>query len=218
MDMVTRDDDRFPWRMERILGDSMPERLYCLGNSRLLVVPMIAVCGARNASPLGLDTAYRCGRIIAEQGIAVASGYARGVDSAAHCGALGAGGSTVAVLPYGLGRFRQSEEIAEADPDSFLGVSPFSFGSRFTRGGAFIRNRLLVSLAVAVIVVEPGATGGTWYTARFAAKAGTQLYFLEGARPEAIEKLRAIGGRRIAMTGGAPDLGDVFRCLEDGPE
>jgi len=205
------DEAGFPKKILALLGNGAPETLTCYGDYSLLDSRTIMVCGARNASQAGIDLAYKCGRVIAECGFTVLSGYARGVDLAAHSGALEAGGKTIAVLPYGLSRFRVHKDIQDSyDPNSFLVMSELPLWQVFTTHAAFRRNKLMVALADAVIVVEPGETGGTWYSAERAWKMGKGLYFLEGARPEIIPRLELLGGRRIAVVNGVPDLKEVM--------
>ncbi|HEX3000378.1 MAG TPA: DNA-processing protein DprA, partial [Armatimonadota bacterium] len=149
------------------------------GDLELLGGKTVMVCGARDASPEGLDLAYRCGRLLADSGVTVASGYARGVDMAAHRGAFEAGGNTVAILPYGLARFRVHRDLEESfDPGRFLAISELGPWGVFTAHAALRRNKLLAALSDAVIVVEPGETGGTWYSAEKASEMGKPLFFL----------------------------------------
>lgn len=207
---IGRED--LPPRMVRLLGDCAPRNLFCCGEISLLRGNTVMVCGARDASPEALDLAYRCGRLLADSGVTVASGYARGVDLAAHRGVFEAGGSTVAVLPYGLARFRVHRSLGDAfDPERFLAVSELTPWGVFTTRSALRRNKLLAALADAVIVVEPGETGGTWYSAEKASAMGKPLFFLEGARPEIIPRMEALGGKRLEVRNGAPDIGVVMR-------
>lgn len=205
---ITGED--IPDKIVRSLGKCVPKKLFCCGNMSLLRGRTVMVCGARNASPAGIDLAYRCGRLLADSGVVVASGYARGVDIAAHRGALEAGGGTVAFLPYGLCRFRVHRDIADSlDPDCFLAVSELSSWEVFTARSALRRNKFLVALSDAVIVVEPGETRGTWYSAEKASVFEKPLFFLEGSRPETIPRLEALGGKRLQVRNGAPVTREV---------
>ena len=203
-------DEDIPDQLNRTLGTAAPRKLFCCGNISLLRERMVMVCGARDASPEGLDLAYRCGRLLADSGITVASGYARGVDMAAHRGAFEGGGNTLAFLPYGLARFKMHRELADAfDPARFLAMSELQPWGVFTSHAALHRNKLLAALSDSVIVVEPGETGGTWYSAEKASGMGKPLFFLEGVRPEIISRLEALGGVRLPVRNGAPELEKV---------
>ncbi len=211
-------DPCYPVQLLRNWGRRAPEKFCCVGNESLAAKPVIAVCGARNASETACMLAYACGRHIAGMDYVVASGYARGIDMHAHKGALDGGGDTIAVLPYGITKFRMHQSLCDTnEPDRMqehmLVLSEFPRSLRFTVQGALRRNKCLVNLAGAVIVVEPGKTGGTWFTAQYARKKERPLFFLEGARGEVIEKLEKLGGRKIAVRNGEPDLEPVFALM-----
>ncbi len=107
-------NNNYPEQLKSFLCNSFPEKLFCMGNLSLFKKQIIMICGSRNSSEKGLKLAYKCGWLIAEQGYVVASGYARGVDMAAHLGALEAGGNTIAIVPYGLQKFRVKNAMIEA--------------------------------------------------------------------------------------------------------
>ncbi len=218
---ISRGSGNYPEQLISLFEKRTPEELFCYGDVSLFEKTIIMVCGARNASAAACKLAYACGRLIAEQGYTVASGYARGVDMAAHIGALEAGGSTIAILPYGLGKFRLQSEIADLMAnEQFLVVSEAPYTGRFTAARALGRNKLLVKMSRAVIVVEPGESGGTWFSADYAGKKGKPLYFIEGERSDVIPKLEGIGGRRIQIIANAPDLREMYRhiLMGDTPE
>jgi len=203
-------EEWYPEHFEAALGGDAPRKLFCRGNAALLTFPLVMVCGARNASETALDLAYRCGRLLAESKIVTASGYARGADMAAHRGALDGGGSTLAFLPYGAARFKIHRDIQGAfDPERFLLVSETPPWQVFSSYTALRRNKLLAALAGAVIVIEPGETWGTWYSAERASRMGKPLFFLEGLRPEIIERMESLGGVRLAARDGEPDISPV---------
>ena len=206
--------EMLPPRFQSLPARSRPRVLHLSGGQSLFWKESVVVCGARNASEEALESAYRCGRLIADAGLVTASGYARGVDMAAHRGALEAGGETVAFLPFGLARFRLHRDLTEVfDPRRFLAVTDEEDFIVFSTRTALKRNKLLVAHAAAVIVVEPGESGGTWYSAEKAAELERPLFFLEGERPETVERLESLGGKRIVVRNGAPDLSEVFAKL-----
>lgn len=207
-------DVNFPRGFSSLPEIFRPRRLYWLGASRLLNREIVMVCGARNASEEGCGLAYRCGRMLADAGYVISSGYARGIDLAAHRGALEAGGDTLAFLPYGIAGFRVRREIGDSfDPERFLAVSELEPWQVFSANAALRRNKLLAAISVAVIVVEPGESGGTWYSAEKARDMGKPLFFLEGSRPEIIPAMEALGGIQLKIINGVPDLGSLFRTL-----
>jgi DNA processing protein len=201
----------YPAGFDSLSERSRPKRLFWRGAAELLGKRMVMVCGARDVSEEGSTLAYRCGRMLGDSGLVVASGYARGVDLAAHRGALDAGGDTLAFLPFGISRFRVRRELDGAfDPGHFLAVSELEPWQVFTPHAALRRNKLLVAVASAVIVVEPGESGGSWYSAKKARDLGKPLFFLEGARPEIVPAVKALGGVRLEVSGNTPDLRPVL--------
>ncbi len=213
---ISRDSESWPEGLRDLSGASAPRRLFCRGAAALLVQPGVMVCGSRNASEDALGLAYRCGMLLADSGLAVFSGYARGVDMAAHRGALESGGSTLAFLPYGIQRFRVHRDLQGAfAPENFLAVSELEPWQVFTAYAALRRNKLLAALSGSVIVVEPGETGGTWYSAERARRLGRPLFFLEGRRPEIVSRLEGFGGVRITVSDGVPDLEPVIRSVAE---
>ena len=204
-------ESNYPPELINYLNNKRPRALFCMGDISLLNRHSIFVCGARNASKKGREIAYKCGRLIAEAGYVVASGYARGVDVAAHHGALDAGGSTIAILPYGLSRFSVRRALGDVfDPENFLVVSEMPPSCGFLVKAALRRNKILVALANAVIVIEPGESGGTWHSVRKARSLQKPLFFHEGARPEIIGRMEKMGGERLDIKKGAPVLSKVY--------
>jgi len=145
--------------------------------------PAVAVVGTRRPTLDGLRTARALGRFLALRGVTVVSGMARGVDQAAHAGALDVGGPTVAVLGAGLdvdyprGDQRLRDAVAAAGglvTEYLPGVPP--------RPVQFLeRNRILSGLADALVVVEGRARSGALHTARLAAEQGRQVLAAPGS-------------------------------------
>jgi hypothetical protein len=195
--------------------DARPRELTAIGDTELIARDSVCICGARSASQEARIIAFKCARIIAEMGCMVVSGYARGIDLAAHHGALEADGDTMALLPHGLSRFSVRRQIRSAfDHTRFLAVSELPLTCGFMTHNALRRNTLMVAHARAVIVVEPGDSGGTWYTASQACKRGTPLFYHEGLRRDLAGKLKKLGGIRIAVRKKAPVLDEVLDCVQ----
>lgn len=140
-----------------------PSTLFYMGSPELLSAPGIGVCGSRNATEEGLKAAAACSEVAARQGLALVSGYARGVDMATHISALAAGGTTVIVLPEGIDRFRVKRgAFAEVwNPARAVVVSQFTPTRPWSAGGAMTRNGVIIGLSLALVVVEAGEKGGT---------------------------------------------------------
>jgi len=143
----------------------------------------VAVVGSRSATPLGLTFARALSRSLAESGVTVVSGLARGIDAAAHRGALEAGGRTVAVLGSGLGRVypRENQELAGRIAGSGGAVvSEFPMDTAPWKGNFPRRNRVIAGWGRAVVVVEAGKKSGALITARLALEEGRDVMAVPG--------------------------------------
>lgn len=161
-----------------------PPLLYLRGNSAALQLPQIAVVGARRASRNGVDNAKAFAADLAAAGFAITSGLALGVDAAAHRGALGAGGVTVAVLGTGVDKNypRRNAELArEIVACGGLLVSEFSLGSEAEVAHFPRRNRIISGLALGVLVVEAAARSGSLITARRALEQNREVFAIPGS-------------------------------------
>jgi DNA processing protein len=144
--------------------------------------PAIAVVGARAASLPGRALARVIARDLAAAGATVLSGLARGIDTAAHEGALQARGRTVAILGSGLDRLYPAENapLAAAIAGSGAVVSEFPFGTPPHAANFPKRNRVLAAWSRAVVVVEAGARSGALITARCALEEGREVMAVPG--------------------------------------
>lgn len=158
-----------------------PIGLYWLGEYKV-ERPCVAIVGTRQASMYGLKVARKLGAELAGLGFCVVSGMARGIDSAAHEGALESGGPTLAVLGCGLDIIYppENKELYGRIVNQGAVVSEFPFGRRVDRQTFPMRNRVVVGMCEAVIVVETAAAGGSMITARFAGEQGRLLMAVPG--------------------------------------
>jgi DNA processing protein len=175
------------------------------------VEPAVAVVGARSASPYGLRAAREIALGLARAGVTVVSGLARGVDAAAHRGALEGGGRTIAVLGSGLDRPYPKEheglalEIVRAGgalvSELPLGTPPLAV--HFPR-----RNRIVAGLSLGVVVVEAAERSGSLITAEWALEAGREVM----AVPARVGDPGAAGCHRLIQEGAAlvEDAEDVL--------
>jgi DNA processing protein len=143
----------------------------------------VALVGARAATPQGLAFARVLGRDLAEAGVTVVSGLARGIDAAAHRGALDAGGRTVAVLGSGLGRIypRENQDLAaRIVSGGGAVVSEFPLDAAPLRANFPRRNRVIAGWGQAVVVVEAGEKSGALITAGAATDEGRDVMAVPG--------------------------------------
>ena len=143
--------------------------------------PHVAVVGARRASAYGINCAEGIARNLAERGIVIVSGLARGIDTAAHRGAL-AGGDTVAVCGTGLDSMYPSENRALGESIVAKGalLSEFPLGTPPLPANFPLRNRILAGMTLGTIVVEAGERSGSLITARLALEANREVFAIPG--------------------------------------
>ncbi|MEO8482105.1 MAG: DNA-processing protein DprA [Acidobacteriota bacterium] len=178
--LVTFADEGYPEGL-RHLPDP-PIALWVSGQEGCLDQAAVAVVGSRNASPIGLETARRLAQGLAAAGLVVTSGLARGVDGAAHRGALQGGGLTVAVLGCGLDVAypRQHRQLAVDVRAQGCLVSELPPGTPPLPKHFPLRNRIISGLSRAVVVVEASEHSGSLITARMALEQGRDVLAVPG--------------------------------------
>jgi len=203
---IFRGDIRYPTALAAI--HDPPPTLWIKGQSDALRTPSVAIVGSRAASPYGLEVARRLGSDLARRGVTVVSGMARGVDSAAHRGALEAGGVTVAVFGCGADVIYPREHVALAQSISERGalVSEFPPGTPPFKGHFPQRNRIISGLALAVVVVEAAEGSGSLITAEFALEQGRAVLAVPG---------NVLGGRNYGAHALLRDGAKLVECADD---
>lgn len=169
----------YPSQLAATLALGAPPVLFALGDLTLLTAPGVGFCGSREASARALAAVSRCAHQLAIQNVNVISGYAKGVDLAAHQAAIEAGGSTTIVLAEGISRFRRKRELDEAGNSQLLVLSQFSPRSTWSVGNAMARNWTICSLADAMVVVESQIGGGTFAAGEAALQLKRPLYVID---------------------------------------
>tara|TARA_R110001606_G_C15398475_1_gene652545 strand:+ start:4206 stop:5537 length:1332 start_codon:yes stop_codon:yes gene_type:complete len=161
--VLTRGDADYPRTFKQRLGTSSPAVLFGCGNARLLNQQGVSVVGSRNASTIDLNDANALGRKIAEAGLSVVSGGARGVDEEAMKGGLISEGTVIGVMADSLlGAATASKWRKGLMADNLVLVSPFYPEAGFSPGNAMARNKYIYCLGQAAVVVHSGSKGGTW--------------------------------------------------------
>jgi predicted Rossmann fold nucleotide-binding protein DprA/Smf involved in DNA uptake len=197
--VIGRSDAAYPAGLRK-LKRSAPPLLYGAGDMELFKKPGLGIVGSRDADEEALVFTSRLGGRCAEEGIAVVSGGARGVDQAATDGVVEAGGTSVVVLAEGLTKPAATRSYRELIADGrLLLVSPFHPGARWTAGNAMGRNKVVYCLSGWVVVVVSGTEGGTWAGATENLKHGwVPLFVRSGADvPEGNERLLKRGALGI---------------------
>ena len=178
---LTPQDAEYPTRLLEIYDP--PAVLWVRGRTSLLEWPGIAVVGTRSPSVYGAGMAEMLARDLANRGMTVMSGMARGVDTAAHKGALDAGGKTLAVWGTGLDVVypKENKRLAEQIVSSGGAiVSEYPLGTFPAPQNFPIRNRTLSGMSIGVLVIEAAEYSGTRITARCAMEQNRDVYAVPG--------------------------------------
>jgi DNA processing protein len=174
-------DPRYPALLACI--PDPPPLLWARGDASTLARPIVAIVGSRAATPYARDVGFRLGQELSDRGIVVASGLARGVDSAAHRGCLAGPSPSVAVLGSGLGRVYPAEHETLAAEISLKGLLISELGSDAAPLPEHfpLRNRIISGIALAVVVVEASEKSGSLITARCALEQGRDVMAVPGS-------------------------------------
>lgn len=174
----------YPRHLTAALGKDAPPVLFASGDLSILEKPAVGFAGSRKASEKGLAVAAECAGLLAAKGVNVISGYAHGVDLAAHHSALKAGGVTTIVLAEGIIGFRLKANIKElTNARNLLVISEFSPRLPWSARHAMARNHTICGLSHAIIVIESGMTGGTFEAGRVALELRRPLFVVDYAHP-----------------------------------
>ena len=196
--VISRSDSCYPERLKRYLGQAAPPLLYGVGSKSLLNCGGLAVVGSRDRTDEDGDFARRVGEHCAQEGVAIISGAAKGIDRDAMAGALEVGGSALGVLAEGLAKTATSGQYrAGLVSDHLTLVSPFDPEARWFAYNAMERNKLLYGLSDAALVVASSAdSGGTWAGAAEALQLGKVKIFVKstGVVAPGNPKLMHMGG------------------------
>ena len=196
---ITRDEPSYPANLREI--PSPPGHLWVRGRVEADDTLAIAIVGAREATPYGIGCAERLAADLAARGITIVSGLARGIDSAAHRGALRTGGRTIAVLGSGVDVIYPPENrrLAREIVESGAVVSQFPLGTPPLAGYFPVRNRLIAGLSLGVVVVEAAEKRGSLITAGLAGELGREVM----AVPGPLTSLMSRGAHRLIQDGAA---------------
>jgi DNA processing protein len=198
--LITLFDSAYPAALRDL---ALPPPVLCCRGS-LPEGPAVAIVGARRLDEYGREAASHFARSLAAAGITVVSGFARGVDAAAHTASLAAGGKTVAVLGCGLdydyprGHRRLRDSVAE---NGAL-VSEFPLGAAPRTWHFPVRNRVIAALAGATLVIQATLRSGSLITARHALDLGREIF----AVPGRIFDELALGPNALIRDGATPAL------------
>ncbi|MFY9717911.1 MAG: DNA-processing protein DprA [Thermoplasmata archaeon] len=192
-----------------------PKRLNIAGRLELpLAHPRVAIIGTRTASPQGVKTASHLAERLARNGVTIVSGLARGIDTAAHEAAIGAGGATVAVLGTPLSETypKENASLQRLIMAQHLAISQFAEGRPVQRQNFILRNRTMALIADASIIVESGEGGGSLHQGWEALRLGRPLFIHASEFSK-----KGLGWPRAMVRYGAVEFNDPEEVLSAVP-
>lgn len=155
--IIGLDDDRYPRIVKEKLGDDAPPILFCKGYLPLLNQPGVSIVGSRDVGDFEVTYTKNLAKKLAENGFNVISGYAKGVDTSAHLGALEAQGTTTMILSFGINHLKIKRAFKELNWEkNSLFVTQFAPYEKFSGKNAMIRNKLVCSMSNLIIVIKSG--------------------------------------------------------------
>lgn len=212
--VVTWADENYPPLLKQIYDP--PILLYVKGTLTARDRNSVAIVGSRMTTHYGISVARKFGFQLAHVGVTVVSGGARGIDTAAHQGAMNAKGRTIAVLGTGINIVFPAEngQLFEQIAQNGAVITQFPFNRPADRQSFPIRNRIVAGMTLGTVVVEANLTSGALITANFANEAGRQVF----AVPGNIDSPRSKGCHDLIKKGaklceGAEDILSEFEYL-----
>ena len=212
--ILTQADENYPELLKQIYDP--PIVLYVKGELSSKDKNAVAMVGSRMTTHYGIETARKLAYQLAYVGVTVVSGGARGIDTAAHQGALSGKGRTVAILGTGINLIFPSEnaELFERIAANGAVITQFPFNRTADKQSFPIRNRIVAGMTLGTVVVEANLTSGALITANFATEYGRQVF----AVPGRIDSPRSKGCHELIKKGaklceGAEDILSEFEYL-----
>ena len=212
--VLTQADENYPELLRQIYDP--PIVLYVKGALTAQDKNAVAMVGSRQTTHYGLEVARKLAYQLAYVGVTVVSGGARGIDTAAHQGALAAKGRTIVVLGTGINIVfpPENNELFERIADNGAVITQFPFNRPADKQSFPIRNRIVAGMTLGTVVVEANLTSGALITANMAVEAGRQVF----AVPGRIDSPRSKGCHELIKKGaklceGAEDILSEFEYL-----
>lgn len=199
-------DNLYPEKLKETLTKDAPSFIFFKGNIELFKEPSVGFCGSRKASEKGLQITENSAKIFAKENICVVSGYANGVDFIAHKASLQANGSTIIVLSEGILKFKEKKEINNFfNSKNHLIISQFPPHLNWIARNAMKRNKTIIGLSNAMILVESGKKGGTYAAGQDTIRYERPLFVIDYASPG----IEAEGNPFFILRGGIPIRGSA---------
>ena len=222
--LITMEDERYPKSVSENMQDNAPPILYCRGYLPLLNTKGVSIVGARDVDEFVVMLTKSIASKLAEHGFNVTSGYAKGVDTSAHLGALEAHGTTTMILSFGVNHISIKKEMRELDWEkNSLFVTQFAPYEKFSGQNAMVRNKLVCAMSKAIVVMasgpekdSQGKMSGTFDAAKAALKMNIPVFVLS---PDVL-KPTPQGNIDLIKLGAIPfaNGNDIVKFLEEHPK
>ncbi len=222
--LITMEDERYPKSVLENMQDSAPPILYCRGYLPLLNTKGVSIVGARDVDDFVVMLTKSIASELAKRGFNVTSGYAKGVDTSAHLGALEAHGTTTMILSFGVNHISIKREFKDLDWErSSLFVTQFAPYEKFSGQNAMTRNKLVCAMSKAIVVMasgpekdSEGKMSGTFNAAKAALKMNIPVFVLspDVLKPTPQGNIDLIKLGAISFTHGS----DIVKFLEEHPQ
>lgn len=209
--IVTAEDDRYPVLLKKV--NDGPAVLYVKGTLERGDSLAVSIVGSRRCSLYGSEQASRFGYILGQSGFTIVSGMAKGIDTAAHKGALSGGGRTIAVQGCGLNKIfpAENEALFEEIAASGACVSSYPLNYEPLAENFPSRNRIIAGSGLAVVVIEAGNRSGALITARLGLDYNREVM----AVPGKIDSPLSVGSNKLIKEGAKliDCPGDIIEAL-----
>ena len=213
--VLTVFEDEYPKALSEIADP--PFVLFAAGRLDRLNLPAVGIVGSRAATRYGRDVAARLARDLSAAGVTIVSGFARGVDHAAHEAALGGAGGTIAVLGCGLDVDypREHAALKETMKRDGLVLSEYPPGTEPKAEYFPVRNRIIAGLCSGVVVVEASRRSGSLITARLANESGRDVFAVPGSvySPTSVGTHELLRDGAILCRGAEDVLAELFPSI-----
>lgn len=208
--IIEINNEAYPALLKEI--SSAPKKLYIRGNTELLNTRCAAICGSRRASQPGMHAAELIAKRLSSAGFTIVSGLAEGIDTAAHRGALSAGGNTIAVLANGLDQTypASNRELQREIERKGLLISEYPDGLMAKKYFFPRRNRIISGISEFTVVAEAALRSGSLITAEAAAEQGREVYAVAGNFT-----LACAAGANHLISEGASPIYDINVFLDE---
>ena len=195
---ITIQDKEYPDRLRKIKNP--PKQLYLKGNIELLNENIISIIGSRNCTENGKKLARKFAYELSNQGLIIASGKAKGIDTQAHIATLEAKGKTIAVLGSGLNNIfpKENKELYdEILKNNGLIISEYAPDTQPVSKLFLERNRIVSGISIGILVVEAAFRSGTSVTAKLAKEQGKKVFVI----PHEIDDIHGVGTNKLIRQG-----------------